>query len=84
MWSRDLHLIKCGTVTLTSMGKAKLNDLIDTWWKTAEAMEARPGECSPERSAWHASVFESVLIQCGWSVSEWNEAVDNTKKEGEL
>lgn len=59
-------------------GKAELNELIDTWWRTAEAMEARPG-CSEARTNWHAHVFDGILKACGWTTLEWNDALDEIK-----
>lgn len=55
--------------------RAALNDLVDTWWKTAEAMDAVGDAASQERKNWHARVFEKILDQCGWTTSEWNDAV---------
>lgn len=60
--------------------KPEFIELVETWWATAEALEAMPG-CEPSRSSWHAHVFERILEQCGWSVSEWNEAVDLQKRK---
>lgn len=56
--------------------KAELADLVETWWSTARVMEAMPGKCSAERSSWHAHTFEKILTQCGWTTTEWNEAID--------
>ncbi len=55
--------------------KAQLSDLIDAWWKTAKEMNAMPDTASDSLKLWHAGVFESILIQCGWTTLEWNEAV---------
>lgn len=48
---------------------------MDAWWKTAEAMDAVGDAASQERKNWHARVFEKILDQCGWTTSEWNDAV---------
>lgn len=55
--------------------RAELNDLVDAWWKTAEAMDAMPDTASPDRKSWHARVFEKILEQCGWTTPEWNDVV---------
>jgi hypothetical protein len=60
--------------------KPEFHVLVETWWSTAEALEAMPG-CEPPRASWHAHVFERILEQCGWTVQEWNEAVDLQKKK---
>jgi hypothetical protein len=61
--------------------KAELTDLIDVWWKTADIMEASSASASQERKSWHAHIFEKILIQCGWTIEEWNEAMDLMKEE---
>lgn len=61
--------------------RAELNDLVDVWWKTAEAMEATPALASKERQEWHARVFEKILDQCGWTTTEWNDAVVPKEEE---
>lgn len=55
--------------------RAELNDLVDVWWRTAEAMDAMPATASQERKDWHSRVFEKILNQCGWTTVEWNDAV---------
>ncbi len=60
--------------------KPDFHELVETWWKTAEALEAMPGS-DPGRVTWHAHVFERILKQCGWTVMEWNETVDLQKKK---
>lgn len=60
-------------------GKAEFHELVDTWWKTAEALEAMPGACEPGRKDWHAWVFERILDYCGWTTQEWNDAVEAQK-----
>lgn len=61
------------------MDKPEYNELVDAWWKTAEVLDAMPG-CDESRKSWHANVFEKILTSCGWTVQEWNEAVDASKK----
>lgn len=63
--------------------KADIHELIDIWWKTAEIMDAMPATASQELKNWHAYVFEKILIQCGWSVTEWNNTV-LPKQESEV
>lgn len=60
--------------------KPDFHELVETWWKTAEVLEAVP-PCDESRTSWHAHVFERILKQCGWTVQEWNEAVDLQKKK---
>lgn len=60
--------------------KPEYHELVDAWWKTAEVLDALPG-CDPNRSVWHAHVFERILDQCGWTVQEWNAAVDLQKQK---
>ncbi len=59
--------------------KPEYHELVDAWWKTAEALDALPG-CDRSRTDWHANVFEGILKQCGWTVKEWNDAVDLQKQ----
>lgn len=61
--------------------KAEYVDLVDTWWKTADVLDARP-PTNEARSNWHAVVFERILVQCGWSVQEWNEIIETEKPKG--
>jgi len=61
--------------------KADFSELADTWWKTATALEALPG-AEQVRVDWHAHVFEKILVQCGWTVQEWNEVVASKKNKG--
>jgi len=63
---------------MTNDSKAKYMDLVDTWWKTADVLDARP-PANDTRVSWHAHVFEKILIQCGWSVQEWNETIEIEK-----
>lgn len=63
--------------------RAELNDLVDVWWKTAEAMEALPAIADQKRKDWHARVFEKILNQCGWTTLEWNDAVVPKKQENQ-
>ena len=67
--------------------KAEYDDLVDAWWKTADALDARP-PTEESRINWHAHVFERILVQCGWSVQEWNEITitmsEKTQKQGIL
>jgi hypothetical protein len=63
-----------------NVGKPEYFELVDTWWKTAEALDALPG-CKKSKMDWHAHVFERILDQCGWSVKEWNEAVSLQKQK---
>ena len=65
---------------MMSNDKPEFHELVETWWATAEALEALPG-CPPSRTDWHAHVFERILEQCGWTVKEWNEAVDLQKQK---
>lgn len=62
------------------MTKPEFHELVDTWWKTAEILEAMPG-CEKARTDWHASVFERILSQVGWSTEEWNVAVEQQKRK---
>ena len=65
---------------MTNEAKADYVDLVDVWWKTAEVFEVGAVAAEPARVNWHASVFERILIQCGWSVQEWNDV--NASKQG--
>jgi hypothetical protein len=62
------------------MNKANLDDLIDTWWKTAEVMGISSDEWVAKKE-WHAHVFETILRYCGWTVSEWNEAMNKIEED---
>lgn len=65
--------------------KATLEDLIDVWWKTADIMGASSQE-DPTKCAWHSHVFDNILIHCGWTVDEWNEAleIESVRRDREL
>ena len=60
---------------MTNEAKADYVDLVDAWWKTAELFEVTPTTVEAVRTSWHAHVFERILIQCGWSVQEWNDTI---------
>lgn len=63
------------------MSEVKYEDLVDTWWKTAAAMNVTKDESCPAwLRGWHTAVFERILQQCGWSVERWNRAVENVVK----
>ncbi len=63
------------------MPKADYRELVDAWWKTADALEALPG-AERIRVDWHARMFEGILTQCGWTVQEWNIVVASEKEKG--
>ena len=61
--------------------KADYDDLADAWWKTAKCMKAIPQEETSEAiRVWHSTVFEKILIQCGWTIEEWNQIVSEKTK----
>lgn len=60
--------------------KPEFHELVETWWRTAEVMEAMPGS-EETRINWHAHVFERILVSCGWTTEEWNDAVDLQKQK---
>lgn len=61
--------------------KANYDDLADAWWKTAHCMKAVPSdETSEAMKIWHSVVFEKILIQCGWTIEEWNQIVSEKTK----
>lgn len=62
--------------------KAAYKDLVDAWWKIAEAMDAMP-PATEARSQWVSNVFGRLLDQCGWTIDEWNEAVDTEKESND-
>jgi hypothetical protein len=61
--------------------KADYLELVDAWWKSAEALEALPG-AADYRVDWHSRIFETVLRHCGWTVEEWNNVVEAEKAKG--
>ena len=63
---------------MSKVAKADYKDLIDVWWETARVLEALPG-ADDTHVGWHSSIFEKILVQCGWTVEEWNEAVETDK-----
>jgi hypothetical protein len=60
--------------------RAELDDLVDAWWKTAEAMGVSAEVADESLSSWHAQIFVAILNQCGWTTAEWNEAVVPSKE----
>ncbi len=66
------------------MSEVTYEDLVDAWWKTADAMNVTKDDSCPKwLRSWHTSVFERILQQCGWTVERWNHAVESiNNKEG--
>jgi hypothetical protein len=65
--------------------KADYDELADAWWKTAKCMNAVPSEETSEAiRVWHSTVFEKILIQCGWTIEEWNQIVSEKTNKNEL
>jgi hypothetical protein len=79
-WRRVNLPLKRAMMTKLTMQKTDFSELVEAWWKTAEALNALPG-CEPSRTSWHAHVFERILIMCGWTTEEWNEAVDLEREQ---
>jgi|DEB19_MinimDraft_2_1074335.scaffolds.fasta_scaffold20632_2 hypothetical protein len=63
------------------MKVATYDDMLDIWWKIADAMKFSPGESPESLRDYHAAVFEKCLHHLHWTIPEWNQCNENLRKQ---